>query len=94
VDICPDFCCVVCLDGSGVGFDTKGAGSVVIKGPNMAKPVQTYVIPDSREGWVEALRLLLHSYFAGTNPMVTKCVCANCQARMTECVWNCIVLGV
>src|SRR5690606_19943685 len=26
--------------------------------------VHTYVVPDSREGWVESLRLLLRSYFS------------------------------
>ncbi len=54
--------------GVGVGFDTKGAGTVTVKGPASNKPTETYVIPDTREGWVEALRLTLYSYFHGTAP--------------------------
>lgn len=48
--------------GVGVGFDTKGEGKLTIK-----KPVGefTYEIPDSREGWVEALKLLLNAFFKG-----------------------------
>ena len=49
--------------GVGVGFDTKGAGSVVVKGPNQSRQPEIFVVPDSREGWVEALRLRLHSFF-------------------------------
>ena len=49
--------------GVGVGFDTKGAGKITIK-----KPKEGYFdfqIPDSREGWVEALKLILEAYFLG-----------------------------
>jgi len=52
--------------GVGVGFDTKGAGEVVVKLPNPNRGIEEYVIPDTREGWVESLRLLLESYFHGT----------------------------
>tara|TARA_R110002020_G_scaffold5839_2_gene23924 strand:- start:1476 stop:3470 length:1995 start_codon:yes stop_codon:yes gene_type:complete len=52
--------------GVGVGFDTKGAGEVMIKLPNPNRGIEEYVIPDTREGWVESLRLLLESYFHGT----------------------------
>ena len=48
--------------GVGVGFDTKGAGTFKIKKPN-ANRRHMYVIPDTREGWVESMRLLLGSYF-------------------------------
>jgi ribonucleoside-triphosphate reductase len=48
--------------GVGVGFDTKGAGKMLIKQP---KPDGIFLIPDSREGWVESLGLLLDSYFYG-----------------------------
>lgn len=41
--------------GVGVGFDTKGAGMYKIYKPNEDKK-QKYIIPDSREGWVESLR--------------------------------------
>ena len=49
--------------GVGVGFDTKGAGKITIK-----KPIEdhfTFQIPDSREGWVEALKLVIEAYFLG-----------------------------
>ena len=55
--------------GVGVGFDTKGAGSIVIKGPNENRQTEVFVIPDTREGWVESLRLQLESYFLGTAPI-------------------------
>jgi len=47
--------------GVGIGFDTKGAGQVEIQRPNSAKYVE-YEVHDSREGWVDSLRTLLHSY--------------------------------
>ena len=53
--------------GVGVGFDTKGADEIVIKGVNKDRKVEIFEIPDTREGWVESLRLLLESYFHGTN---------------------------
>lgn len=49
--------------GVGVGFDTKGDGKITIK-----KPLEghfEFIIPDSREGWVEALRLILEAFFLG-----------------------------
>jgi len=49
--------------GVGVGFDTKGAGKIVIKEPKEEKFI--FEIPDSREGWVQALRHLLSAYFDG-----------------------------
>ena len=52
--------------GVGVGFDTKGAGEIVVKGINRDRNEEIYIIPDTREGWVESLRLLLESYFHGT----------------------------
>ena len=55
--------------GVGVGFDTKGAGHVHIKGPNNDRQEEVYEIPDTREGWVESLRLLLESFFHGTAPV-------------------------
>ena len=55
--------------GVGVGFDTKGAGEIIVKGVERDRDVQTYVIPDTREGWVESLKLLLESYFHGQAPI-------------------------
>jgi ribonucleoside-triphosphate reductase (thioredoxin) len=49
--------------GVGVGFDACGAGTVIIKGPR--KDPIGYAIPDTREGWVESVRLLLNSYQSG-----------------------------
>jgi len=47
--------------GVGVGFDTKGSNKAEVHSPN-ALSNDTYVIPDSREGWVDALRILLSAY--------------------------------
>jgi len=49
--------------GVGVGFDTDGAGSVVVKGVDLARPPVPFTVPDSREGWVESVRLLLDAHF-------------------------------
>ena len=51
--------------GVGVGFDTKGAGEIIVKGVDKNRETE-YQIPDTREGWVESLRLLLESYFHST----------------------------
>lgn len=46
--------------GVGVGFDTKGAGKIKITQPSEQELV--YVIHDSREGWVDSVRVLIRSY--------------------------------
>ncbi len=47
--------------GIGVGFDTLGQEkNFPIYSPNAT--VETYEIPDTREGWVEATRLLINSF--------------------------------
>ena len=48
--------------GTGLGFDTRGAGKMKIKKPH-GKFV--YTIGDSREEWTNSLDLLLQSYFYG-----------------------------
>jgi hypothetical protein len=51
--------------GVGVGFDARGAGKVEILGPakqGRGYKKEEYVIPDTREGWVESLRLLIDAY--------------------------------
>lgn len=49
--------------GVGVGFDTEGASKGLrIFEPRENADVEPYVIPDTREGWVEATRLTLESY--------------------------------
>ena len=49
--------------GVGVGFNTawKGEGVAI---PDKYRPI-TFVIPDSREGWVASVRLLVESYTKG-----------------------------
>lgn len=46
--------------GVGVGFDTRGADKLKIVQPEDG--ARTFVVPDTREGWVEALRLLMQAY--------------------------------
>lgn len=55
--------------GVGVGFDTLGAGKLIVKSPNASRQTETYQIPDTRQGWVESLRLQLESHFLGTAPV-------------------------
>ena len=52
--------------GVGVGFDDKGAD----KDFNIYEPKEpiTYVIPDTREGWVESLSFILNSYLKENQP--------------------------
>ncbi len=49
--------------GVGVGFDTKGAGKIKVQNPTAG--TFDFEIPDSREGWVDALRLMLEAFFLG-----------------------------
>tara|TARA_Y100000310_G_C20666819_1_gene807997 strand:+ start:326 stop:2308 length:1983 start_codon:yes stop_codon:yes gene_type:complete len=51
--------------GCGIGFDTKGAGKISIKQPKSGEGNLKYQIPDSREGWVEGLELLIDAFFYG-----------------------------
>lgn len=47
--------------GIGVGFDTRGASKeIIIRKPDDDVET-TYVIPDTREGWAESVRLLINS---------------------------------
>lgn len=48
--------------GVGCGFDTRGAGKVTIHQP-LPNEGNVYVVPDSREGWVESIARQLRSYF-------------------------------
>ncbi|RUS15087.1 hypothetical protein BC937DRAFT_92916 [Endogone sp. FLAS-F59071] len=75
--------------GVGVGFDTKGASvaaanAYILTGPSGSNPVVTYTIPDSREGWVKSVGLLIDSYleknmgvqvsiFTGVSPHLLPC---------------------
>jgi adenosylcobalamin-dependent ribonucleoside-triphosphate reductase len=51
--------------GVGVGFDTKGAGTLTIKEPQFTN--DTLVIDDSREGWVNSVHILLDGFLFGSN---------------------------
>lgn len=54
--------------GIGVGFDTKGAGKLTLTAPDAQE--KRMVIPDTREGWVESVKLLLESYFLPDSSIV------------------------
>lgn len=47
--------------GVGVGFDTKGAGKIKISQPGEDVEL-VYTIHDSREGWVDSVRVLIRSF--------------------------------
>lgn len=56
--------------GVGVGFDTKKPENYDFKvHPNVSSSSETYVIPDSREGWVEAVRKLINSWLIEGHPV-------------------------
>jgi intein/homing endonuclease len=51
------------MQGVGVGFDVRGAGKLKVNAPPEFTLNMTYfVIPDTREGWVEAIEYLLDAY--------------------------------
>ncbi len=54
--------------GIGVGFDTRGADRLTVKRPS--SEVVTHVVGDSREGWCDALDILLVSYFMNNKATV------------------------
>jgi len=53
--------------GVGIGFDTKGEGSIIIAKPDTSN--ELYIVEDSREGWVNSLGVLLESYQYSFNPV-------------------------
>ena len=54
--------------GVGVGFDTRGASKdIEIREPNKERVL--YQIPDTREGWVESVRLLINSFLRNDPPV-------------------------
>jgi adenosylcobalamin-dependent ribonucleoside-triphosphate reductase len=55
--------------GVGVGFDTLGAGSIIIRKPIPFRG-KVHIVKDSREGWVEALEVLLNQYFFGAETVL------------------------
>lgn len=63
-DVTSPFCFLMdaSMLGVGVGFDTKGAGSVYVNTSIKQSTNVVHVVEDSREGWVESLRVLLSAY--------------------------------
>lgn len=61
------WCMNALMLGVGVGYDTY-RGKINLKPVNTA--YRWYKIPDSREGWVEALRLLIASYEEGSEKVL------------------------
>ncbi|HDK27612.1 MAG TPA: hypothetical protein ENG48_11085 [Candidatus Atribacteria bacterium] len=51
--------------GVGLGFDTLGAGNLIIQKPSPNPKNTTYFVPDSREGWVQAMAYIVNGYFKG-----------------------------
>ena len=58
-----EFLMYALMVGVGMGFDVKGAGKIKILEPKDGS--ETHVIKDSREGWVQSVKLILQSYFNG-----------------------------
>jgi adenosylcobalamin-dependent ribonucleoside-triphosphate reductase len=71
-DLAEPFCFLMDLSmlGAGVGFDTLGAGTMVVKGYDNRRTSQYYQIEDSREGWVESIRFLVTSGLTDGYPWV------------------------
>jgi intein/homing endonuclease len=55
--------------GVGVGFDCFGENSIFINKPD-EKRKRYFVIEDTREGWVDSVKVLLESYFLSNKPKV------------------------
>lgn len=62
VDFAAPFCMLMdySMLGVGVGGDTRGAGKVMIKAPTQGGTI--HVVHDTREGWVDVLRVVLEAY--------------------------------
>lgn len=71
VDFASPFCFMMdaSMLGTGVGFDVKGAGKVIINAPRFEGERYVHQVEDSREGWVKSLKLLLNSY-VGKEPWI------------------------
>ena len=58
--------------GVGVGFDDKGADKdFTIYEPVNADAPNVYVVPDTREGWVDSMAMLLNSYLKSDQQTIT-----------------------
>jgi len=65
-DFAKPFCFMMDMSmlGVGIGFDLKGEGKIVVAEKSPMCNTIIYTIPDTREGWVESLKLLLDSYLS------------------------------
>ena len=54
--------------GVGVGFDVRGAKTVTIK--KRSEKIEEYLIPDTREGWVESVGKVIMSFFGQPTPIL------------------------
>lgn len=61
-DFASPFCFLMDMSmlGVGVAGDTRGEGTITIKKPIIS--ADTFVVPDTREGWVDLTRTILDSY--------------------------------
>ena len=61
-DFAAPFCFLMDMSmlGVGVGGDTRGAGKVKVQAPKTIS--EPHVVADSREGWVDLLRIVLNSF--------------------------------
>ena len=62
--------------GIGVGFDTLGTGTLTVQQPESTN--ENFVIPDSREGWVDSVQVLLNGFFYGAKEIGR----ASCRERV------------
>ena len=69
-DFAEPFCFLMDMSmlGTGVAFDTKGAGLVTIRKPQIGE--YTHVVEDSKEGWTDLVRTILNAYIGrGKRPV-------------------------
>lgn len=69
-DFAEPFCFMMDMSmlGVGVGADMLGVQEVEIWDNTISTTTVNYTIPDTREGWVEAVRLKLNSFIGGPHP--------------------------
>ncbi len=62
--IAADWAMDMLMCGVGVGYNTDWKGDAKIPNP---KKIETFIIPDSREGWVMSVKMLIQSYTDNEN---------------------------
>jgi adenosylcobalamin-dependent ribonucleoside-triphosphate reductase len=70
-DFAEPFCFLMDMSmlGVGVGGDTMGSGTFVVAKPRESQDTLTYVIADTREGWVDSVRMLLKAFDGDRMPI-------------------------